>query len=129
MLVNESENILPSGRFKGFTLIEVIVAMTILAVGILGLMSAFSLCAQTASRGFRLDQAASVAEKQLELAVASPASNLEPITGSVDQYAWTITFAEKSYGLVLASVMVHWTERGVPQAFRLSQVFLLGRQD
>jgi hypothetical protein len=104
-------------------LIEVLVAMTILAVGILGVMGAFSVCTQAAARGFRLDEAAGIAEKELNLAMISPPSNLEPQSGAVDQFTWKLTFAEKPYGLVLASIQVDWTEKGEPRAYPLAQLF------
>lgn len=115
----------PTDRLlKGFTLIEVLVAMTMLAVGILGVMGAFTLAMQTASRSGRLGEVAAVAEQQLELAVTTRPGEAEPKTGSAGPYAWTVTFSDRPHALMLASVTVSWSDHGQPQTFQLSRVFL-----
>lgn len=108
---------------RGFTLIEVIVALTVLAVGILGVVDAFSSCGRVASHSLRVAQAMNIVQKELELASVTPASSLAPKTGSVGQYSWQVEFAEKPHGLVRATVEVRWTEQGKPQVFQLSQIF------
>ena len=108
---------------QGFTLIEVLVSLTILAIGLIGIMSAFSFSTQIATRSVRLADAATIAQSKLELIVAGQANHLEPNTGSVGLYQWEITFEERDLGLALASVVVRWTERGTPKSFRLSQIF------
>ena len=109
---------------RGFTLIEVLVALTILAVGILGVMVAFSVATRTSSHNVRLTEAVAIAQRELELAVIVPADSLTPSKGSSGPYTWTVNYAEKIHGLGLASVAVCWTERGQGQVFRLNRIFL-----
>jgi type II secretion system protein I len=108
----------------GFTLIEVLVAMTILAAGILGVMGAFSLCIQANSHACRLKDAAMLARNELELAIVSKTENLETRTGTQGQYTWTVSFQEKEDNLLLASAVVNWSERGQKQTFTLSKIVL-----
>ena len=107
----------------GFSLIEVLVAMTILTAGILGVMEAFSLCTQTASGGLRLAEATAIAQNQLELAACVPAESIEPQTGTSGPCTWQVTLAEKPHGLVLALVTVKWMQQGRPQTFQLWRAF------
>jgi prepilin-type N-terminal cleavage/methylation domain-containing protein len=109
---------------QAFTLIEVIVALAILAFGILGVMAAFSLCTRTASDGFRLAEAVSISQRELELAVNVPLGAMEPKSGTSGLFKWKVTFVEKDHDLVLASVLVQWTRLGKLQTFHLSQVFM-----
>lgn len=107
---------------NGFTLIEVVVALTILAVGILGLLSAFSLCLRTQSQTLRLAEAVCLARQQLAEVIADPAGNWQNRSGDSDRYHWSVDFAEKPCDLILASVTVSWLERGQRQQFRLCQL-------
>lgn len=105
-------------------MIEVLVALTILAVGILGVMAAFSLGTRTSSHNVRLAEAVAIAQRELELAVIVPTDSLTSSKGASEPYTWTVNYAQKMHGLVFASVAVCWTERGQGQVFRLSRIFL-----
>jgi len=106
-----------------FTLLEVLVATTLLATGILGVLAVFSLSVRSASAAEHLDDAVQLAGNHLELAVAMPPDRLPPVSGNSGRYAWTINFTEKPEGLVLATVRVTWSEGGSPRAFQLEQLF------
>ena len=108
---------------SGYTLIEVLVALTIMAVGILGIMTGFSLCNRAASRQARLAEAVTIAERELELARMTPAGGFLSQTKTAGPYSWQVAFTEKEYHLAVASVSVKWTQRGEPQVYNLSQVF------
>lgn len=108
----------------GFTLAEVIVALTIFAVGIVGVLASFSQSMRVGSRAARLDEAIEIAESRLELVTAAVEGTPESSTGSCGRYAWRATFAEKPHGLIQASVEVRWWERGIMEKFVLSQCFL-----
>ena len=108
----------------GFTLVEVLVAITILAVGIVGVLAAFSQSMQVGSRAMRRDEAGAIAQRQLELATVQSVDSLHSRSGSSGPYTWTMTFQEKPHGLVRASVSVKWQERGQQQQFVLSQIYL-----
>ena len=110
-------------KVKSFTLIEVVVAMTILAAGILGIMGAISLCIQTNSRAFRLEKAVDLARKELNLSSLCK-SNLENQTGSEGIFTWSVSFQKKEYDLVVASAVINWSEKGKAQTFTLSRILL-----
>ena len=57
-------------RKHPFSVIEVVVALSVLAAGIVGLAGAFSLAVQAGGNSLRLRQAATLAQNQLELAIA-----------------------------------------------------------
>ncbi|MGE5608218.1 MAG: hypothetical protein ACM359_03100 [Bacillota bacterium] len=65
-----------------------------------------------------------MARNEMELAVAVSANQLQPQSAAAGRYKWTLTYTEKSLGLVLADVTVEWSESGEPQTYGLSQLFL-----
>jgi len=111
-------------KHRAFTLLEVLVASTILCVGIIGVLGASSVSMRTASGALRLDEAVSIAQRQLELTTAAGLVALGPRTGGQGRYRWTVELAERPEGLMMASVLVSWPERGRTQQFRLSEIFI-----
>ena len=112
------------GNHKAFTLLEVLVASTILGVGILGLVGGFSVSTRTASRAMRLDGAVSIAQRELQLTVAAGLAALGPRTGEEGIHRWKVELADRPDGLMAASVSVSWQERGRTEQFRLTGIFL-----
>ena len=108
---------------SGFTLTEALVSVTILAVGIIGVLGAFSLSLRAATTATRLEEAVDIAQRQLELASSSSRQNMQPGGGSSGRYSWRLKLTELPHGLALASIEVKWLERGQLQEFRLSQIF------
>lgn len=106
-----------------FTLIEILVAVTIVGAGILGVVAAFSVSLQAGSESARIRDAVRIAERQMELKVAEPAERLGDDRGSEGAYTWNLNLSQASEGLVLARITVTWSQRGRPQSFRLSRVF------
>ena len=107
-----------------FSLMEVIVALTILSAGIVGVVSTFALCGRAAGRNFRLADAVALAERQIELAAATPRDRLAASRGKEDRYTWRLTVDEMAHGLVRASVAVEWLDRGKTRTWRLSQILV-----
>jgi len=124
MSINKLQNRKVSFKCGGFTLIEVLVALTILASGILGVLEAFSLCIQTSSHAYRLKEAADLARKELELATLEKPEISEIRSGTQGQYTWTMSFQDKECDLVLAGAVVNWSEKGQMQTFTLSRIIL-----
>jgi Tfp pilus assembly protein PilV len=107
----------------GFTLAEALVSMTILAVGIVGVLAAFSLASRSGSEAMRLAEAARLAEWQLQLVLCSDGSDFAP-EGASGPYKWEAKVTDLREGLQLASVAVKWSDRGGARTFELSEVFL-----
>jgi type II secretion system protein I len=110
-------------RNSAFTLLEVLLALTIFSVAILAILSAVNISQRANSHAEKLQEAAALAQNQLELAVDRPADALSPKQGNDGLFAWSVEYAEKSQGLMMASAMVQWQERNEPQSFRVSQIF------
>jgi prepilin-type N-terminal cleavage/methylation domain-containing protein len=107
----------------GFTLLEVLVAMTVLSVGIVGVLAAMSLSVRASGQAWRVDEVSRLAQNQLALAANLSVDQLEPSNGVLERYKWLVSYAEKPHGLVVACVTVEWMEEGQARTYRLCQVF------
>ncbi len=116
---------------RGFTLIEVLVSVSILSFGIIGVLEAFSLSLRAGSRAAHLGEAVDVAQRELELTAVATASggDLMPQTGKSGRYNWELKLREIQHGLTLATVEVKWLERGKHDTFKLSRVLLPDKQE
>ena len=88
----------PSGKRAGFTLVELLVAMMIFAVGMLGLAATAGSVTKMMGGAKRQTIAATVAQSRLEKIRSSPCTTLlsgsDTVRGVVS--AWTITAAARS---------------------------------
>ena len=92
--------------------------------GILGVMGAFSFSTRVVSTSARQSEAVAIAERELQRAILSAPKSMAPVTDRDDRYQWTVQFAERPEGLVLATTVVSWSVRGETQQYRLSRLFL-----
>ncbi|MFA6133454.1 MAG: prepilin-type N-terminal cleavage/methylation domain-containing protein [Phycisphaerae bacterium] len=111
------------GNIAGFTLIEVLVAMTVLSGGILGVLSAFSLASRSGRSGANLRQAVAIAQRELELIVNAPAGAALPQRQTAGRYEWQPLVEDLTPRLKRATIKVNWSEGGAAREYRLSQVF------
>ena len=109
---------------KAFTLIEVLIAVTILSGGILAVVGGFSVAVRAGVRAARMDGAVRIAQRELELMMLSGPEASPTSTGSEDRYAWQTSLSESREGLMMAAVVVKWSDRGEEQFYRLSRIFL-----
>ena len=105
----------------GFTLLEILVAMMILSVGIVGALRVFTLSLRTGTQASRLGRATEIAQRELALISAAPGAAMGQ-TGSEGAYTWQTKQVDLPEGLVGVSVAVKWSQRGKPQTFALSQI-------
>ena len=108
---------------RAFTLIEALVAMFVMAVVVVGAMQALSLAERAGSQAERMDLVTSLAREQLERAVLVTSDNLLPQSGESGAIRWDLTYSTKSAGLVLATVRVAYSDRGIHKTFILAQLF------
>ena len=98
--------------------------MTILSVGILGIVTAVTMGVRVSGGSARLDRATAIAQAELAVAVSERADQLVPGRGSEGLFRWERTYVERSEGLMQARVVVTWPQRGVGQRYELARLFL-----
>jgi general secretion pathway protein I len=117
-------------RQSGFTLIEVLAAMLIMAVVLPVALRGVSLALAAASNARHLSEASSLAQSKLnELAV-------EGATGTTDSggdfmpdhpgYQWQLQTADRDYGVTELDLTVTWQERGQNKTLTLTTLVLAG---
>jgi Tfp pilus assembly protein PilV len=81
----------------GFTIAEIIVAMTILLIGVLAFVGTSAQTARMLTRGNRATKASFYAQERLEIIAATPCALLNSGTansaGGVYSHVWTVTSA------------------------------------
>ncbi len=80
-------------RRQGFTIVEVVVAIVLLAVGILGLVTTAALVTRMMGRGTRASKAAVLAQQRIEILRATPCASLAGGADTVGAFTrqWTVT--------------------------------------
>jgi|GEM_PF-6175133 len=109
---------------RGFTLLEVLVAMLVMSVGVMGIMAAVMAGSSASSSANKLETAVDIARRELALAVTLPSNELIGSSDSEGVMSWTIGYTNKQHSLVMATVTVQWLERGQTRTYQLSQVFV-----
>ncbi len=99
----------------GFTLVELVIATVVLAVGLLALTSAGAATVKLASRGQRLSQIAAAGETRLEfLRTTGCASTVgQSQNGWLDE-RWSVTPALRRTAVIVDSVRQHTSAGAVP---------------
>lgn len=78
---------------RGFTIVEVIIAMIVLSVGLLGLVSTAALTTRMISQGQRYSEAAALANQRFEILRATPCPSMANGSNTVGQVqvTWGVT--------------------------------------
>jgi len=113
-----------AGTCGGISLVEVLVALTVFSVGILGLLGTIVLSSNVSSRSERLDGAVALANAKLAQATCVTADQLEAQQGQDDRYSYVLSFEDRPGGLLAARMTVQWLERGGVREYTISKVFL-----
>ena len=78
---------------RGFTIVEVIVAIMILSVGLLALASSAAVATRMISQGQRYSEASVMANERFEILRSLPCDSLKNGSATADQFtvAWRVT--------------------------------------
>ncbi len=111
-------------RVSGFTIVEVLVSVLILAGAILGLIGAFPAGYQDVVYGGRVSQAVALAQQKLEALKQGP---FPPTNGTQTSGAYTLTWTVTSVGvggatddLRKVSLVVTWPQMTRPGRYDLA---------
>lgn len=110
---------------RGFTLVEVLVALTIFSVGVLGVLAGLSLAGRAGGHGENFARAAAICEQQIQQAALPASPNLAAKRGSTDRYTWKLEYHRLPHGLARASVTVNWLQNGQPEELQLHRLIRL----
>ncbi|MCK4773646.1 MAG: prepilin-type N-terminal cleavage/methylation domain-containing protein [Candidatus Krumholzibacteria bacterium] len=101
-----------SGRNAGFSLIELMVVLVILAIGLLPLALIQTRAQQDVFESGQYTEALQVAQLQMESAKSQGFGSAVTDSGAVDTYTWRATVTNVSFGLDQIVVDVQWNEKG-----------------
>src|SRR5436309_436775 len=120
---------------KGFTLIEVLIAMTVFSVAILGLGRLQVVASQVNSAAGRLTRATALAQDKAEQLLALPygdalLADLTPVGQSTPHsdpnppqgytIKWQVDADTPTTGIKIINLTVAWNNRGKPKSFTLA---------
>jgi Tfp pilus assembly protein PilV len=105
---------------KGFTIAEIILAMTILVIGVLAFVGTSAATARMLTRGNRATKASFYAQEQLEMLASKYCGNLANGTatsaGGVYTHAWTVSSALSGNSRRIRLITTYTAQRGVTRA-------------
>lgn len=99
------------------------IALAIMTVGILALLSALNMSLRASIGAARLQEATEIAVNQLEIGTSRSVGQLTPLQGTNNAFQWSVVYEQRSQGLVHATALVRWAERGEAREYRLSELF------
>ena len=110
-------------RTGGFSLLEVIVAMTIFATGVLGIITAFGQAVRVSSAGLREMDAVRVAERLLLEATRVSDGALNDFGDEEAGVRWTVAYQRPAEGLAQVDVTVFWKAGDREEELVLRELF------
>jgi prepilin-type N-terminal cleavage/methylation domain-containing protein len=115
-------------RRRGFTLVEVLATMVLLAIILPVAMKGISLAMAAGATARRTADAATLAEAKLNELVADGTWTSGQLSGNFapDQpdYQWQCVTATRDYGLTEIGVRVTWLDRGLPRQLTVATLAL-----
>lgn len=117
---NVENEVRPEWTGKGFTMIEIVVALTILSITIVAMFGALSTCSTAAYHARMLTQSVLLAESLLTESSLHGYTAFETTEGQNDLYRWKVQIVPtpvESLGAIC--VQVEWREQQRPQQYEL----------
>lgn len=122
------QNAWPTG--DGFTLVEVLATLVLMAIVIPAALRGVSLSLASANRARHLTEAAALADTRINQLIHSGSPTLAGTAGDFGDawptYRWACQVQGRDYGLSELQVTVSWTERGVEQSLSVSTLIREG---
>ncbi len=106
----------------GFTLVEVLVVMVILAVGVLPLTMIQARSRAEVRETDRYTQAVTVAQQQLEWAKGQGFGNVVPDSGMAGHVVWRTDVQQVAFGLERIQVQVVFRQGSSPDTLRVASL-------
>jgi prepilin-type N-terminal cleavage/methylation domain-containing protein len=111
---------------KGFTLIEVLATMVLLAIVLPVAMQGLSIALASATHARRTAEAASLAEMKLNDLLTQSVTAATGLSGDFSpqhpEYRWTYESAPVDYGATEVLLRVTWVERGQERVYTLCTI-------
>lgn len=105
----------------GFTLMEVLVATTLVAGGMTAISGIYTTSVRAAAIGERYENARSLAEYKLEEILTTPITANTRQTGDWSSMSWTVdTVPQDAPGLIEVNVVVSFSTLGIERELTLS---------
>ena len=110
---------------RGFSLIELMAALTIFGVGVLGTLELFTVCLQSTSASVGYTQAMLLAQGRLEETIAEgyvvEGTDSGDFGSGYPRHAWELDVEETDQtGLMRVQIVVTWNERGREKQYALT---------
>lgn len=106
----------------GFSLVELMVAVILIAIGILPIAAVQSGSTRDVVATGQHTRALSVAQGQMEVARAAGFGVAATDSGQTGVYSWRTDVNTVATGLVQVDVTVTWTEQGTPRTLELNNL-------
>jgi prepilin-type N-terminal cleavage/methylation domain-containing protein len=106
-------------RNAGFSLVELMVVLVILAIGLLPLALIQTRAQQDVYESGQYTEALQVAQMQMEATKSLGFGNAATDSGLVDIYSWRATVNNVSFGLDQIVVTVQWNEKGTTRTIQI----------
>jgi prepilin-type N-terminal cleavage/methylation domain-containing protein len=111
---------------RGFTMVEIIVALAILSTSVLAVFAVFRMCASTNVNNQRLMQSVLLTEKLLCDVAIKNNITYQTTKGAKDIYSWQIQTAPAEMdNLVAICIKVQWFDQHKPQEYELCSLLYL----
>lgn len=111
---------------RAFTLVEVIVAMALLALTITAAMGALSRCNVAAHHAHCLSRSVLLAERLINQVRLQPVTAYDTQQGTEEMFAWTVRVAPTPVeNLGALHVQIQWLEQHRPQQYDLVSMVTL----
>lgn len=106
----------------GFTMVELMVAILLIAIGILPVAMVQSRSTRDVVATGQSTRALSIAQDQMEVVRTSGFSTAKIDSGLVTGFTWKTDLTSLSVSLKRVDVTVSWTNKGVAQSLQISDL-------